>query len=82
MKHLITKFFKDKVTGNMMIPSHYFVCEDYERIQYLASLGLIIPHSNTEQLNKKTKEEVKKETKEEVKKTAQRNTRARKTSDA
>lgn len=58
----------------MMIPSHYFVCEDYERIQYLASLGFIIPHSNTEQLNKKTKEE--------VKKTAQRNTRAKKTSDA
>lgn len=82
MKHTVTKVFKDTESGELYFPNFDFLCEDYQRIQHLSSLGFIIPNSNTEKLNKQTevKEEVKEEKKPQTRKTT--STRAKKTSDA
>lgn len=78
MKHAVTKVFSDKGSGELYLSDSFYLCEDYERIQHLSSLGLIIPNSNTEQLNKQV--EVKEEKKPQTRKTT--SSRAKKTSDA
>lgn len=57
MKHLVTKLFTDKESGELFISGSYFVSKDYTRIQHLSSLGFIAPNDNARQLNKQ--EEVK-----------------------
>lgn len=52
MKHLVTKLFLDKESGDIMLLGSFYSCEDVERINHLSSHGFIIPNPDTQELEK------------------------------